>query len=88
MRVVNPTFGLTETIDRAAVTRLPSATDNVRFLSNAKPNATELLSGLAGALGRGDGPVFAKSDPSRGAAPELLDEIAAGGSVALVAIGD
>lgn len=90
IRIVNPTFGLSEFEEQPAESagvRAPGLT----LLSNAKPNATELLEGIAEALrGRIPGHVrlHAKNNPTTSAPGSLLHEVAKKGSFALVAIAD
>lgn len=88
MRIINPTFGRDAIFERSSAAARPTGAARLSLLSNAKPNATELLAGVASAFAGGDAPLFSKTDPSRGAAGDLLDEMARGGSLALVAIGD
>jgi hypothetical protein len=89
MRIVNPTFARAEAVEVQSGGRRSASTTALVLLSNAKPNATELLTGIAGAYSRlSEVSLFSKLDPSRGAPADLLDEVARGGSRALVAIGD
>jgi thioredoxin reductase (NADPH) len=92
MRVVDPTFG------HGGLTpiELPEGSQSgprtgIALLSNAKPNASELLTGigayLAGVLGR-EPVLVAKDNPSRGADDQVLNGIARDAEYALVAIGD
>ena len=89
MRIVNPTYGRSEVFEAAIQKARSAGTATLSLLSNAKPNATELLLGVAAVFaGTRDVPLFSKHDPSRSAADDLLDEMARGGSLALVAIAD
>jgi len=89
MRIVNPTFARAEMVVVQADHGRQASTATLALLSNAKPNATELLTGIAGVYsGLSEVSLFSKQDPSRGAPVDLLDEVARGGSRALVAIGD
>jgi len=89
MRIVNPTFGRSEVVDLVAGEATVVGGARLSLLSNAKPNATEILLGIATTVeGSAEVPLFSLSDPSRGAAGDLLDEMARGGSLALVAIAD
>jgi hypothetical protein len=93
VQIVNPCFGVGEVVE-AAVTPPPataSGAGHVALLSNAKPNADELLTGIATRLGEQLGVewrLFAKPDPAHPAPPAMLQEVAAHSSLALVAIGD
>ncbi len=61
----------------------------VCLLSNAKPNASALLTGVAARFGQLQAaPLFTKPGASRPASPELLDRIAKEFDAVLVAIGD
>lgn len=90
IRMVNPTFGVSEYQEKPAESvsgRKPGLT----LLSNAKPNATELLEGIAEAIRDmvpGRVRLHAKNNPTTSAPGPLLDEVARGGSLALVAIAD
>jgi hypothetical protein len=59
------------------------------LLSNSKPNADKLITGVAEQLwGQTVIPLFAKPVAAVRADDQLLDEIAAGFDAALVALGD
>jgi len=52
MRIVNPTFGLSATTaDKVALKSVNWKTDAIALVSNAKPNARELLDGIRAKLG-------------------------------------
>lgn len=93
MRIVDPTHGLAP-VDRTAdaVVVASTPTEELCGLSNSKPGATVLLETVGRRLleGHGLGPMAVASKPSAasGAAPELLDHLAAQYRLAVVAIGD
>jgi hypothetical protein len=92
MQIINPTFGVVDDLSAE-----PRGAGNygkrleVYLLSNAKPNASELLAGIGQHLDRqfGRRPILvAKENPSVGAKETLLADIAAAARLAVVAIGD
>jgi thioredoxin reductase (NADPH) len=92
MRLVNPTFGADgAALDQADAALEASDRQEIYLLSNAKPNATELLKGIGvylhGFFGRAP-VVVAKEDPSIGAPVDILNRIAREAKFAVVAIGD
>ncbi|MEE2717088.1 MAG: hypothetical protein VX610_06650 [SAR324 cluster bacterium] len=85
--------GLVEAKPVALAPRLPSAKGlRLAVLDNTKWNANKLLRGamtqLDAELGFAAVNYYRKESFSKNAAPELLDEIAAGNDLALTAIGD
>jgi hypothetical protein len=90
MLIIDPTQGRESLDSRAENTR-----DNLRLegrvclVSNSKPNAAELLSGIAAGIPALHGaPLLAKRYSSLPAPAELLDQIAGEYDAALVAIAD
>lgn len=93
MRIINPTFGHSAT-SGSTVSLKPVnwATDAIALVSNSKPNARELLSGIRDKLGafrKVDNIDFlAKNSASQGAPKDLLEKVAANYRGALLAIAD
>jgi hypothetical protein len=93
MRIVNPTFGLSATsAEKVALKPVNWKTDAIALVSNSKPNARELLSGIRDKLGafrQIDNISFlAKNSASQPAPRDLLEEVAAKYRGALLAIAD
>ena len=78
MRIVNPTFGLSAAAGATvALKPVNWKTDAIALVSNSKPNARELLSGIRDKL-----------SASQGAPKDLLEKVAANYRGALLAIAD
>ena len=93
MRIVNPSFGLAAAGgEKIALKPVNWASDAIALVSNSKPNARELLSGIRdklGALRTVDNIEFlAKNSASQPAPKDLLQEVAAKYRGALLAIAD
>ena len=93
MRIVNPTFGLSAAGgEKVALKPVNWKTDAIALISNSKPNARELLSGVRDKLGASrnvDNIKFlAKNSASQPAPKELLQEVATNYKAALLALGD
>jgi hypothetical protein len=91
MRIVDPTSGIPSGAT-AAVAASASPAGALCGLSNSKPGAHDLLEAVGRRLAddHGLGPHGLEAKPSAavGAAPELLDHLAAQYRLAVVAIGD
>jgi thioredoxin reductase (NADPH) len=92
MRIVNPSFGIPESVRPATVARDGVAEDALCLFSNSKPNATELLRGVAERLSaeRGFEHIGFGSKPAASvpAEAETLDRLSERYRMAIVAIGD
>jgi hypothetical protein len=91
MRVVDPTFGHGGLTPIEAAEGQSGPRTGLALLSNAKPNASELLTGIGEYLAevlRREPVLVAKDNPSMGAADQILNGIARDAEYALVAIGD
>jgi hypothetical protein len=93
MRIVNPTFGLSA----AAGVKVPLkavnwATDAIALVSNSKPNARELLSGIRDKLGAfrqiDNIDFLSKNSASQPAPADVIEKVAANYRGALLAIAD
>jgi len=93
MRIINPTFGVAAA-GGATVALKPVnwATDAIALVSNSKPNARELLSGIRDKLGAfrtvDNIEFLSKNSASQPAPKDLLQEVAAKYRGALLAIAD
>ena len=94
MRIVNPSFGhqpvSTEKVKAGTVDWLR---DPIILFSNSKPNAQELLQGVAAKLEavrsvKGGIDFISKDTASRPAPPEMIDKVAHKYKAALLALGD
>lgn len=94
MRIVNPTFGLSPA---GANVEPPAAAidwlkDPIVIFGNSKPNAQELLEGVAARIAdlRGGGPIdyVFKPSASQAAPAELIESVAGKYRIALLALGD
>ncbi|HZZ52313.1 MAG TPA: hypothetical protein VFE65_35905 [Pseudonocardia sp.] len=92
MRIVNPSFGIPEPVEVPAAARQGVAADALCLFSNSKPNATELLRGVAERLEaeRGFEHIGFSSKPAASvpAEGETLDRLSERYRMAIVAIGD
>jgi hypothetical protein len=93
MRIVNPTFGVSAAGgEKVALKPVNWKTDAIALVSNSKPNARELLSGIRDKLGSNravDNIKFlAKNSASQPAPKDLIEEVAANYRGALLAIAD
>ncbi len=93
MRIINPTFGLAAAGGvKVALKPVNWATDAIALVSNSKPNARELLSGIRDKLGAfrsvDNVEFLAKNSASQPAPKDLLQEVAAKYRGALLAIAD
>lgn len=102
MRIVNPVFASTVSgTPASAASGSPASSPDsgadwrtapMLIFGNNKPNAKELLQGIAARLSaiRGGAPIdyLFKPSPSQGASAAMLDEIGAKYKVALLALGD
>jgi thioredoxin reductase (NADPH) len=92
MRIVNPSFGIPEQAEATVVTRDGVASDSLCLFSNSKPNATELLRGVAERLTaeRGFEHIGFGSKPAASvpADAETLDRLSERYRMAIVALGD
>nr|WP_020695681.1 hypothetical protein [Reyranella massiliensis] len=93
MRIINPTFGLAAAGSaKVALKPVNWATDAIALVSNSKPNARELLSGIRDKLGAfrsvDNVEFLAKNSASQPAPKDLLQEVAAKYRGALLAIAD
>lgn len=92
MRIVDPTYGTPAEEDASAVVAADVPARSLCLFSNSKPGANELLHGVAERLEAEHG--FAgigfssKPNAAAGAAPDVLDHLAAQYRMAVVAIGD
>ena len=50
MKIYNPNYGIRENTGRAVAATNSAGVDTICLFSNSKPNATELLNGMAGAI--------------------------------------
>ncbi len=93
MRFINPSFGVSATSkEKVALKPVNWATDAIALVSNSKPNARELLSGIRDKLSAFR-PVdnidfLSKNSASQGAPKDLLEKVAANYRGALLAIAD
>ena len=96
MRIVNPTFGLPGEAAEEAASTGPAPTawlsDPIAIISNAKPNALELLEGLRRKMGtfRATDNIdyLSKDSAAQPAPPELIDRVAANYRGAILALAD
>lgn len=93
MRIVNPTFGLAAAGgEKVALKAVNWASDAIALVSNSKPNARELLSGIRDKLGAfrtvDNIEFLAKNSASQPAPKDLIEEIAAKYRGALLAVAD
>jgi hypothetical protein len=93
MRIYNPTFGVSATSgEKIALKPVNWKTDAIALVSNSKPNARELLSGIRDKLGASrqveNIKFLAKNSASQPAPKDLLEEVAANYRGALLAIAD
>ena len=96
MRIINPTFGPAHEPQQAGVTPpdvgVDWARDSIAIISNAKPNARELLEGLKAGLGgfRSVSNVdYHYKDSAAQPAPEaLIEHIASRYKIAILALAD
>lgn len=93
MRIYNPTFGLSATsAEKVALKPVNWQTDAIALISNSKPNARELLSGIRDKLGAHrqveNIKFLAKNSASQPAPKELIEEVATNYRAALLALGD
>jgi hypothetical protein len=96
MRIINPTFGLASTTPRSAAagpTSGPNWTrDNIAIISNAKPNARELLEGLKQQLGAfravNNVDYHYKDSAAQPAPTALIERIADNYKIAILALAD
>jgi hypothetical protein len=93
MRIYNPTFGMSATTgEKIALKPVNWKTDAIALVSNSKPNARELLSGIRDKLGASrqveNIKFLAKNSASQPAPKDLLEEVAANYRGALLAIAD
>ncbi|MEM7404372.1 MAG: hypothetical protein AAF458_03720 [Pseudomonadota bacterium] len=95
MRIVNPTFGPTHQPDAPGI--VPDAPldwrrDPIAIISNAKPNARELLEGLRQQMSSvrdtGNIDYLYKDSAAQPAPVELLDHVAANYKGAILALAD
>lgn len=92
MRIVDPTSGISSDEVPVAALSGDAPAGALCGLSNSKPGAHDLLAAIGRRLAddHGIGPHGLEAKPSAavGAAPELLDHLAAQYRLAVVAIGD
>lgn len=94
MRIVNPMFGVpaSKGTDSSPNARADWHSAPMLIFGNNKPNAKELLQGIAEGLSkvRSGAPIdyLFKPSPSQGAPTAMLDSIGAKYKVALLALGD
>jgi hypothetical protein len=93
MRIYNPTFGQSAaTAEKIALKPVNWKTDPIALISNSKPNARELLSGIRDKLSAHrqveNIKFLAKNSASQPAPKELLQDVATNYKAALLALGD
>jgi hypothetical protein len=93
MRIVNPSFGLSATSkEKIALKPVNWATDAIALVSNSKPNARELLSGIRDKLGAtrqiDNIDFLSKNSASQPAPADVIENIVANYRGALLAIAD
>ena len=93
MRIVNPTFGRPERVDDAlAHFSVTAGTEMICVFSNSKPNATDLLKGMAQRIEKaaGDPEIGFVSKPNAAVAGEgeTFDWLAERYQMAVLATGD
>lgn len=94
MRIINPSFGLQN--DAAGAKAEAAATDwakdPIAIISNSKPNAQELLTGVRDLMGafRATENIdyLSKDSAAQPAPPELIDQVAQNYKGAIVALAD
>ena len=93
MRIYNPSFGLSATTkEKIELKPVNWMTDAIALVSNSKPNARELLSGIRDKLGAfrtvDNIEFLSKNSASQPAPKDLLQEVAAKYRGTLLAIAD
>ena len=93
MRFINPSFGVSATSkEKIALKPVNWATDAIALVSNSKPNARELLSGIRDKLGAfrpiDNIEFLSKNSASQPAPPEMINEVVRKYRIALLALGD
>ena len=93
MRFINPSFGVSATSkEKIALKPVNWATDAIALVSNSKPNARELLSGIRDKLGAfrpiDNIEFLSKNSASQPAPADVIEKVAANFRGALLAIAD
>lgn len=95
MKIINPSFGL-QAADAAEATAAHGAVDwskdPIAIISNAKPNARELLDGLRDKLGAfrpiDNIDYLSKESAAQPAPPALIDQVTKSYKAAILALAD
>ena len=93
MKIVNPSFGLSAAGgEKMATAPVDWLRDPIALITNAKPNARELLEGIRSKLGTvrpiDNVAFFGKDSASQPAPAALYDEVAKNYKAALLALAD